>query len=382
MWIPIARKDAIGFDIIARQPKVVGIYRLVMKAGSDNFRDSSVQGIMKRIKSRGIEVVVYERADRRGLLARVEQDFERFKAESDLIVANRATPELADVIGKVYAGCLAVTDSRFLTGGLGFIGSHTAVALHEAGWRVVLLDNLANTSRAVLDRLEAITGAAFPFHKADVRDRAAVEAILKGEGAQAVVHFAGAKAVGESSADPLSYFDNNVGGAVSLLQAMAAADVRQFVFSSSATVYGTPKYLPYDEAHPTAAINPYGRTKLHIEEILQDLATSDDRWRIAALRYFNPVGAHESGLIGDDPNGIPNNLMPYVMRVAAGQLEVLSVFGTDYDTKDGTGVRDYIHVVDLARATLRPLRPCSRGALLEKRPLRWSIWAQGWAIPC
>jgi UDP-glucose 4-epimerase len=258
--------------------------------------------------------------------------------------------------------------TALLTGGLGYIGSHTAVALHEAGWRVVLLDNLANASRAVLGRLETITGAVFPLYEADVRDRAAVEAILKGEGVQAVVHFAGAKAVGESSANPLSYFDNNVGGAVALLQAMAAAKVRQFVFSSSATVYGTPKYLPYDEAHPTAAINPYGRTKLHIEEILQDLAASDDRWRIAALRYFNPVGAHDSGLIGDDPNGIPNNLMPYVMRVAAGQLEVLSVFGTDYDTEDGTGVRDYIHVVDLAEGHVAALKALQPGRALGESP--------------
>ena len=215
-----------------------------------------------------------------------------------------------------------------------------------------------------------------------MRDRAAIEAILDKESVQAVLHFAGAKAVGESSADPLSYFDNNVGGAVSLLQAMAAANVRQFVFSSSATVYGTPKYLPYDEAHPTAAINPYGRTKLHIEEILRDLAVSDDRWRIAALRYFNPVGAHRSGLIGDDPNGIPNNLMPFVMRVAAGQLEVLSVFGTDYDTKDGTGVRDYIHVVDLAEGHVAALEALQPGRALGETPFEVLNLGSGWAIPC
>ena len=258
--------------------------------------------------------------------------------------------------------------SVLLTGGLGYIGSHTAVTLREAGWRVVLLDNLANASKSVLQRLEAITGEPFPFYEVDVRERAAVEALLKDEGIGAVVHFAGLKAVGESAADPLSYFDNNVGGAVALLQAMAAAGVRQLVFSSSATVYGTPKYLPYDEAHPTAAINPYGRTKLHIEEILQDLAVSDDRWRIAALRYFNPVGAHDSGLIGDDPNGIPNNLMPYVMRVAAGQLEALSVFGTDYETRDGTGVRDYLHVMDLAEGHGAALRALQPGAALGDRP--------------
>ena len=235
-----------------------------------------------------------------------------------------------------------------LTGGLGYIGSHTAVALHEAGWRVVLLDNLANASRAVLGRLEAITGTAFSFYEADVRDRAAVEAILKGEGAKAVVHFAGLKAVGESVAKPLAYYDCNVAGAVSLLQAMDACDVRTLVFSSSATVYGVPQQLPLREDHPTGATNPYGRSKLHIEEILQDLAASDERWRITALRYFNPVGAHDSGLIGEDPSGIPNNLMPFIARVATGQLPKLSVFGDDYDTPDGTGVRDYIHVVDLA----------------------------------
>jgi UDP-glucose 4-epimerase len=235
-----------------------------------------------------------------------------------------------------------------LTGGLGYIGSHTAVALHEARWRVVLLDNLANTSAAVLSQLEALLGDTLAFYEADVRNGPAVEAILRKERVDAVVHFAGLKAVGESVAKPLDYYDCNVGGAVSLLQAMDACDVRTLVFSSSATVYGVPKQLPLREDHPTGATNPYGRSKLHIEEILRDLAASDEGWRITALRYFNPVGAHDSGLIGEDPSGIPNNLMPFVARVATGQLPKLSVFGDDYDTLDGTGVRDYIHVDDLA----------------------------------
>jgi UDP-glucose 4-epimerase len=251
--------------------------------------------------------------------------------------------------------------TALLTGGLGYIGSHTAVALHEAGWRVVLLDNLANASPVVRDRLAQLTGLQLPFYESDVRDQAALEVILREEGVDAVIHFAGLKAVGESVAKPLEYFECNVGGALSLLRAMDACDVRELVFSSSATVYGVPAYLPLDEAHLTGATNPYGRTKLHIEEILQDLAASDERWRITALRYFNPVGAHASGLIGEDPNGIPNNLMPFIARVAAGQLEQLSVFGDDYDTPDGTGVRDYIHVVDLAAGHLAALdRPGER----------------------
>ena len=235
-----------------------------------------------------------------------------------------------------------------LTGGLGYIGSHTAVVLAEAGWEVVLLDNLANSARSVLDRLRGLTNQALPFYEQDVLDQAALETVLRAHDVTAVVHFAGLKAVGESVAEPLRYFQCNVGGALALLAAMETVGVRQLVFSSSATVYGDPTYLPLDEDHRTGATNPYGRTKLHVEEILRDLAASDARWQITALRYFNPVGAHESGLIGEDPQGIPNNLMPFIARVAAGQLPELQVFGQDYDTPDGTGVRDYIHVMDLA----------------------------------
>jgi UDP-glucose 4-epimerase len=220
--------------------------------------------------------------------------------------------------------------------------------LSEAGHEVVLFDNLCNSKRSVLDRLETITGKRFPFIEGDVRDRALVEGVLKEQGIDAVIHFAGLKAVGESVEQPIDYYDNNVTGTISLLKAMRAADVKTLVFSSSATVYGDPQYLPLDEAHPTSATNPYGRSKLQIEEMLADVARSDASWRIACLRYFNPVGAHDSGLIGEDPNDIPNNLMPYIAQVASGKLPQLNVFGDDYDTPDGTGVRDYIHVMDLA----------------------------------
>ena len=245
-----------------------------------------------------------------------------------------------------------------LTGGLGYIGSHTAVVLAESGFDVVLYDNFSNSKRSVLDRLQSITGVRFPFVEGDVRDTALLEKILRAHRIDAVLHFAGRKAVGESVEQPLDYYDNNVVGTLSLARAMQSAGVSALVFSSSATVYGDPQYLPIDEEHPTAATNPYGRTKLHIEEMLVDLANSDSTWRVACLRYFNPVGAHESGLIGEDPNGIPNNLMPYIARVAAGSLPVLNVYGDDYDTPDGTGVRDYIHVMDLAdghRAALQLL---------------------------
>ena len=242
-----------------------------------------------------------------------------------------------------------------LTGGTGFIGSHTAVVLSQAGHEVVLLDNFSNSKQAVLGRLETILGHALPFVQADVRDTAKVTQALQTHGIQAVVHFAGLKAVGESVAQPLNYFANNLQGTLSLLQAMQAAQVHQLVFSSSATVYGEPQYLPLDEQHPTSATNPYGRTKLHIEEMLHDLSASNPAWRIACLRYFNPVGAHDSGLIGEDPNGIPNNLMPFVVQVAAGIRPALQVFGNDYETPDGTGVRDYIHVMDLAQGHLAAL---------------------------
>jgi UDP-glucose 4-epimerase len=235
-----------------------------------------------------------------------------------------------------------------LTGGIGYIGSHTAVVLSEAGHEVVLFDNLCNSKRSVLDRLETITGKRFPFIEGDVRDAAKLEETLTAYHIDAVIHFAGLKAVGESVEKPIEYYDNNIGGMISLLKAMRAADVKTLVFSSSATVYGDPQYLPLDEEHPTSATNPYGRSKLHIEEMLADVAKSDASWRIACLRYFNPVGAHDSGLIGEDPNDIPNNLMPYIAQVASGKLPKLNVFGDDYDTPDGTGVRDYIHVMDLA----------------------------------
>lgn len=247
-----------------------------------------------------------------------------------------------------------------LTGGAGFIGSHTAVALLEAGHRVVIVDNFANSSRKVIGRIESISKISIPFSQADVRDASEMERVLRQHRIDAVFHFAGLKAVGESVIKPLEYFDNNVNGTVALLSAMRKVGVSTFIFSSSATVYGEPRYLPLDESHPTSALNPYGRTKLHIEEVLRDLAASDSSWRICALRYFNPVGAHPSGLIGEDPRGIPNNLMPFIARVAAGALPSLQVFGNDYPTDDGTGVRDYIHVMDLADGHIAAFNRISR----------------------
>jgi UDP-glucose 4-epimerase len=243
-----------------------------------------------------------------------------------------------------------------LTGGTGYIGSHAAVVLAEAGHGVVLYDNFCNSRSDVASRLARIIGRELPLVRGDVRDRTLLEQTLRSHGIEAVMHFAGLKAVGESVADPLAYYDNNVAGTLSLLQAMRASGARTLVFSSSATVYGEPRYLPLDEAHPTGAANPYGRSKLHIEEMLADLAASDTSWRVACLRYFNPVGAHPSGLIGEDPSGVPNNLMPYVAQVAAGRRVSLRVFGNDYPTPDGTGVRDYIHVMDLVDGHLAALR--------------------------
>ena len=239
-----------------------------------------------------------------------------------------------------------------LTGGTGYIGSHTAVVLANAGHSVVLYDNLANSDASVVDRLEKITGARLPFVLGDIRHTDLLVSTLKSYGIEAVIHFAGLKAVGESVQNPLEYYDNNVGGTIGLLKAMTEVGIKRLVFSSSATVYGDPQYLPIDEAHPRSATNPYGRTKLQIENILEDLAASDASWRITSLRYFNPVGAHESGLIGEDPSGVPNNLMPFLARVAAGKLPCLNIFGGDYDTPDGTGVRDYIHAMDLAEGHL------------------------------
>lgn len=248
-----------------------------------------------------------------------------------------------------------------LTGGLGYIGSHTAAALVAAGHQPVLLDNLINSEIGVLDRLIAITGQPLPFVQADVRDTDTVARVLVEHRIAAVIHYAGLKAVGESVRIPLAYFDVNVGGALGLLRAMDATGVRNLVFSSSATVYGVPCYLPIDECHPTAAINPYGRTKLQVEEILADVAAAGG-WRMIALRYFNPVGAHPSALLGERPLGTPNNLMPFVAQVAAGQLPHVEIFGDDYDTPDGTGVRDYIHVMDLAEGHVAALGRFAREA--------------------
>ena len=235
-----------------------------------------------------------------------------------------------------------------LTGGAGYIGSHTAVVLAHAGHKVVLLDNFCNSSPEVIGRLEKILQSPLAFIEADVRDTEKLKQVLSEHQIDAVIHFAGLKAVGESVAMPIEYYANNIQGTISLLQAMSSANIKKLVFSSSATVYGDPQYLPIDEEHPLKATNPYGRSKLHIEEILSDVARSDKDWRINCLRYFNPVGAHESGLIGENPIGIPNNLMPFVMQVAAGKQAELKIFGNDYSTRDGTGVRDYIHVMDLA----------------------------------
>lgn len=242
-----------------------------------------------------------------------------------------------------------------VTGASGYIGSHTCVELLAAGYSVVALDNLCNSSAEALKRVEKISGRDIPFYQADVRDRAALDALLAKHKIDATIHFAGLKAVGESVAQPLSYFENNVSGTVTLLQALGAAGVKAFVFSSSATVYGDPESVPIRETARLSTTNPYGRSKLMVEQVLEDLAKSDPSWAIGVLRYFNPVGAHASGLIGEDPRGIPNNLMPFVSQVAIGRRAKLSVFGNDYPTPDGTGVRDYIHVVDLARGHLAAL---------------------------
>ena len=243
-----------------------------------------------------------------------------------------------------------------VTGGAGYIGSHTAVELLNNGHQVVIADNLYNSSAKVLERIEALAGKNFNFVQADVRDSAALDRIFVEHRIDGVIHFAGLKAVGESVAQPLRYFNNNVGSTLALLQAMDRANVRRIVFSSSATVYGDPDQVPINESSRLQVTNPYGRTKLICEDILRDLQVSDPRWQVAILRYFNPVGAHISGTIGENPNGIPNNLMPFITQVAVGQREFLSIFGKDYPTPDGTGVRDYIHVVDLAQGHLAALK--------------------------
>ncbi|RYF67176.1 MAG: UDP-glucose 4-epimerase GalE [Comamonadaceae bacterium] len=244
-----------------------------------------------------------------------------------------------------------------VTGGAGFIGSHTCVALAAAQMPFVILDNFSNSRRSVLERLERITGLVPLFVDSDVRDGARVEQVLREHRIESVVHFAALKSVGESVREPLRYYDNNVSGTVTLLQAMKAAQVRTLVFSSSATVYGEPASLPIREDFPLSATNPYGSTKLMMEQVLADVDHAEPgQWRIARLRYFNPVGAHESGLIGEDPRDVPNNLLPYVAQVAAGLRPALSVYGDDYATPDGTGVRDYIHVSDLADGHVAALR--------------------------
>lgn len=242
-----------------------------------------------------------------------------------------------------------------LTGGTGYIGSHAAVALLDAGHEVILYDNLSNSQRDVVDRVARISNKPVDFVQGDIRDTELLVQVMQQHGVEAVMHFAGLKAVGESVQKPVEYYANNVQGTISLLQAMQRCKVFTMVFSSSATVYGDPQYLPLDEEHPTSATNPYGRTKLHIEEMLREVAQSSPDWRFVCLRYFNPVGAHASALIGEKPNGIPNNLMPYIAQVAHGERTHLNVFGNDYDTPDGTGVRDYIHVVDLAEGHLAAL---------------------------
>jgi UDP-glucose 4-epimerase len=245
--------------------------------------------------------------------------------------------------------------SILVTGGAGYIGSHTCVELLKAGHQVTVFDNFCNSHPESLARVERITGKTLDLVRGDVRDRAALIKALRASGATAVIHFAGLKAVGESVEKPLDYYDNNVSGTLRLLEAMNETGVKTLVFSSSATVYGDPQRLPLTEDHPLSATNPYGRSKLMVEDILRDLHLSDPSWRFALLRYFNPVGAHPSGLIGEDPQGIPNNLLPFVAQVAVGQREFLNIWGDDYPTPDGTGVRDYIHVVDLALGHLKAL---------------------------
>ena len=242
-----------------------------------------------------------------------------------------------------------------ITGGAGYIGSHTCIEMINAGYEVVVVDNLDNSNEESLKRVEKITGTPVKFYKEDVRDKVALRRIFSENKIEAVIHFAGLKAVGESVREPIMYYDNNLQNTIALLEVMNEFGVKKIVFSSSATVYGVATEMPLTEDMPLGAINPYGRTKYFIEEILRDLYVADKDWCIALLRYFNPIGAHKSGLIGEDPKGIPNNLMPYISQVAVGKLEKLHVFGNDYNTVDGTGVRDYIHVVDLAQGHVKAI---------------------------
>jgi len=243
-----------------------------------------------------------------------------------------------------------------VTGGAGYIGSHTCIELIKAGYEVVVVDNLCNASLESLKRVEGLAGCDIPFHKVDVRDKAVLTGVFEQYSIDGVIHFAGLKAVGESVEKPIEYYDTNVGGTFVLVDVMNIFNCKTFIFSSSATVYGEPHTVPIKEDFPLSVTNPYGRSKLMIEEFLRDVFVADDSWHIALLRYFNPVGAHKSGLIGEDPNDIPNNLIPYISQVAVGKLENLSIFGGDYNTPDGTGVRDYIHVVDLAKGHVKALQ--------------------------
>ncbi|WP_065752146.1 UDP-glucose 4-epimerase GalE [Bradyrhizobium paxllaeri] len=251
-----------------------------------------------------------------------------------------------------------------LTGGAGYIGSHVSVALSDAGLDVVVVDNLSNSNKASLERVQTICGRSLVFRHADICNEEAVYEILRAYDVSAVIHLAGFKAVGDSSVRPMAYYENNVVGTMRLVSAMTRASVKTLVFSSSATVYGCPEYLPLDEKHPLKPTNPYGRTKFFIEEMLKDLCNSDPCWRVGILRYFNPVGAHESGLIGEDPVGIPNNLLPFVAQVAVGKRDKVLIFGNDYDTADGTGIRDFIHVVDLACGHLSVLNHLKQPGML------------------
>ena len=248
-----------------------------------------------------------------------------------------------------------------VTGGAGFIGSHTVVELQQAGYDVVVLDNLCNASEKVIPRVEAITGKKVPFYKADILDREALEEIFSKEQIDAVIHFAGLKAVGESVQKPWEYYENNIAGTLTLVDVMRKHGVKSIIFSSSATVYGDPAIIPITEACPKGhCTNPYGQTKSMLEEVLMDVQKADNEWNVVILRYFNPIGAHQSGRIGENPNGIPNNLMPYITQVAIGRRPELGVFGDDYDTHDGTGVRDYIHVCDLAAGHVSALKAIQR----------------------
>ena len=248
-----------------------------------------------------------------------------------------------------------------VTGGAGFIGSHTIIELYAAGHEVVAIDNLCNSSRKSLERVAAICGREVPFHEVDIRDREGLDRVLEENRVDCCIHFAGLKAVGESVSKPFEYYQNNISGTLVLIDALRSHGCKNFIFSSSATVYGNPAQIPITEECPKGhCTNPYGQTKSMLEEILSDIQKADPEWNVVLLRYFNPIGAHKSGLIGEDPNGIPNNLMPYITQVAVGKRKELGVFGNDYDTPDGTGVRDYIHVVDLARGHVKALEAISR----------------------